>query len=210
MKRTLSVLLTGIFLLAQAGTAKAVEYSLSTYLKPSSGVNIVAHSITAAGVWSSSVLPDLNMNFGDLVWTPGTTAQPVNLWLAPTYFAVDISNVAAGSPSVTISYVEGNKPNGAVHGLGYKTVASIKKEVYVAPNSDGTANPPLETAVSAYALIDLVTPRTIASSNFTGGWARVYLGVYSGSPAVANAEGFLSSDVSGTYTGKVIITATAS
>ena len=151
------------------------------------------------------------MDFGTLVWTPtspdGTVA--INLWLAPTYYAVDISNVAAGSPSVTISYVEGDKPSGATHGLGYKTVATIRKAVYVAP-TNGVANPPTETTVEADALIDLVgTGKTIGSSNFTGGWARVYLGVFSGSPAVTHAEGFLSSDVSGTYTGKVIITAAA-
>ena len=103
MKRTLSLLLTGIFILAHAGTAGAVDYAMSATLPSSSGVNIAAHAISATGVWSTTQLPDLNMNFGTLVWTPGTTAAPVNLWLGSQFFAVDVSNANAGSPSVTIS-----------------------------------------------------------------------------------------------------------
>ncbi len=203
MKRTLSLILTSIFILAYAGTARAEVYQLTTYLKPTSGVNIVAHAITG-GVWATSPLSTLTMDFGTLVWEPGTTAKPVNMWLAPTYYAVDISNVASGSPTVYITYVEKDKPSGAVHGLGYKAIATVKKEVFTS-----STTPPAESAVDAFKLIDVTTTKTINSSNFTGGWARIYLGIYSGDPAVTGAEGFLATDVSGTYTGQVTITATA-
>ena len=208
MKRMLSLLLTGIVILAQAGTAGAVDYALSTNLPPSSGVSIVAHSITAAGVWSASTLPDLNMDFGDLVWTPGTVAKPVNMWLGSQFFAVDISNLAAGSPTVSISYTEGNNPTGATKSLGVKVVASANKETFNAPVG-GVAQNPTESLIWNKPLATLAAGTSITSATLTGGWCRVYLGVYTGSPAVTGAEGFTNADVPGAYTGKVTITATA-
>ena len=208
MKRKLSLILTGIFILAQAGTAGAVEYALKTNLPVSSGVTIVATSITAAGVWSTTSLPDLNMDFGDLKWETGTATAPVNMWLGTKYFAVEISNVGAGAPGVTVSYAEGNKPSGATKNLGVKVVASVNKETYNPPIA-GKAQNPTETLIWSKPLAALgTTGVNVPSSSLTGGWCRVYLGVYTGSPAVTGAEGFTNADAPGSYTGKVTITAT--
>lgn len=203
MKRTLSLLLTSIFVLAHAGTAGAVEYAVSANLPSSAAVSIVGNSITGT-VWTG--MTDTNMNFGDLVWTPGTTSAPVNLWLGSKYFAVDISNVNAGSPNVTISYVDKDKPSASNKYLGVKVVATVNKAVYNA----ATPSKPNETLIWSKPLAALTTSSNIPSATLAGGWCRVYLGVYTGSPAVTGAEGFTNADAPGTYTGTVTITALSS
>ena len=67
-----------------------------------------------------------------------------------------------------------------------------------------------QTDLSKWLLIDLVGGEDVTPTDLDGGFFRAYIGVYAGDDATTYPEGkpFLSTDVPGTYTGTVRVTAT--
>jgi hypothetical protein len=135
-----------------------------------------------------------------------------NIWTGSNYYAIDLTATSgSGVPLVNVTYAEGTGtqcPNiaaglSATRGcLGTKTIATFNT-VTTATGSD-KASP-----LGIKRLIDLTgtTGEMPVADVPAGGWERVYVGVYTGSPAVSNAVVFSNTDAPGTYVGTLTFTA---
>ena len=194
MKKIITGLLLGAFLLGPAGASLAVDYIVSVNVPQATGISVTASNVLTNG----NVFRPVNgseLSFNTL------TLDPVNKIFQPDhYFALDVGTTGgAGTPaSITVTYSEIAKPVGQVKGLGYKVAATFAKE-------EGAT----ETILVKKKLQD-VSGEQITASQITGGYLRILLGVVSGDPATspAGSEPIKTTDQPGDYSGKVTITAT--
>ncbi|MEI6437820.1 MAG: hypothetical protein WCO69_03605 [Candidatus Omnitrophota bacterium] len=205
MKKPVSIILAGAFILVSTGLLWAsTVFTITAAVPAATGVSITPATVienpTTHAVISYTPLTGTNLTFGTMTYD--TTNK---IWTAPNYFGIDIANIGAGSPNVTVAYAEGSKPVNQVNGLGYKATATFKKLVYV----DATHNTESDYGTHAAKALKDVTSENITSAQTAGGWLRVYVGLSTGE-AGKPGEPFTNADMSGTYTGTLTITATAS
>lgn len=147
------------------------------------------------------------LDFGTLEWKSGP-----GLFLPNHYFAIDVGAVdVAGNPApgnytfTTMSYSEGELPPGATIGLGKRGTLSAVKVT-------GATGSQTETTISNRFLVDVSAATAPTPAQYAGGFLRLYVGIYSGSPVINSATPgvgpFTTADVSGDYTGTLSLTAT--
>jgi hypothetical protein len=173
-------------------TVNRVSYS-------SSAKSLSKLAAGATAVSSASVNNMLSMD-------PMTFNTAAQAWFPDHYFTID-----TGAPSgfsnmdVVMTYAEGANPNGAGHGLGWKTTATFVKVV-------GTT----ETALSMHGpkkMLKDLNGEHILSAETAGAYLRMYVGVVTKDataayPDPAQSELFTNADAAGTYSGTLTITAT--
>jgi len=206
MRNKLGLVLGGLFLMVQAAPVWAAPTTFT--------VSATVPSATGIGVTVSSINSSTNAFTTEAAGTTALSFDPLtfnttnNIYLPNHYFALDFAvSGGSGSPDVTVSYNEGSNPNGSTNGLGYKSTATFAKEV-----SNGTTN--TETFLTAHGpkkrLIDL-SGEHVAYTEVTGGFLRIYLGVWTGSTTApadpTNGQPFTTADGAGVYTGSLVVTA---
>lgn len=212
MKSRLITSLAGVMLFCQAATGWAAQtiYDISATVPSATGVSMTVSSVDS----TTNKFTTEPSGFTALTFDPLTlsTSGPTSgIFLPDHYWAIDVAVTGgAGTPQLQVQYTEGANPNGGtVNGLGTKSTATFAKEVYTSATT-----PPTETIVapSKVRLIDLTSNTTIPSTEFSGGWARVYLGVWTGSTTApadpSNGKPFTTTDASGPYAGQFTLTAT--
>jgi hypothetical protein len=208
MKTKLSLFLGGMFLLLQAGTVwAATAFTVSATVPTSTGINLVVDSVNATGTPVFTQVTGTNLSFdagGGMVFN--TTN---NIYLPSVYYAINVSTSGgAGLPDTTVTYAEGNNPNGSSTtqlGLGTKATATFDQEL-------GSAETLLPLGKKR--LIDLTgsTGHVPYTSLASGSYLRIYLGVWTGSTTApvdpSNGQPFSNADAPGQYTGTLTVSAT--
>ncbi len=214
MKARLSLFLVGLFFLSQTVWATTTTFTVSATIHNTPAVvSLAVSSITVSSVNTlTNVFVGQPAGTTDLNFDPMVFDATNGIYVPNHYFAIDFGVIGeSGSQDVTVSYTEGNNPNGSTNGLGYKTSATFAREV---ANSDGSTT---ETLLIAHGpkkrLID-VGLENILNAEIAGGWLRVYLGVCSGGAGggpqpFTNFDGcqpFSNADGAGRYTGLLLVT----
>jgi len=178
-----------------AQTAEKI-YNLSADIPDATGVSITANKIVGT------------------TWTPVGTSLIYNMtynttnevWLAAEYYAVDVAPTGGtGNPQTTVTFVQGNNPNGGTaHGLGVKGAASFVSVT-------GPVGAQVETALPSHPkeVFESVN-ETIQPSELTGGFLRMYFGINTGEEGTMppKAEVFTNADAPGDYEGTMTVSAT--
>jgi hypothetical protein len=182
--------------------ADEVDFIVSASIPDASGVSIVATEVDSQS--------DVFGNTTDaLDFDPMNYDSQNGIWLPDHYFAIDVGVTGgAGSTDVTVTYTEGSKPIGQTNGLGFKSTATFVKIT-------GPENNQLETELAAHGpkqlLKDLAGGEQLTGAELSGGFLRVYVGIFPGDDQdILNAGGepFTNADVPGDYDGTLTITAT--
>lgn len=207
MKKAVYAIMVAVFLAAQAVPANAVvvPFTVSATINKVSNVAVSAASVLSTNAASRTAVINNQMNMD-----PMTYNTALANYLPDHYFVIDCGATGAGL-NVVMTYAEGNNPNaaGGLHGLGWKTTATMFKvtlagttetETVIAGHGDTNGKKLLKD------VNDTITP---AQTN--GGWFRAYVGVNFNGDAkqVANAEMFTNTDAAGAYSGTLTVTATA-
>ncbi|MBU0467441.1 MAG: hypothetical protein KKD07_10520 [Candidatus Omnitrophica bacterium] len=163
-------------------------------------------SITATkmlGVDGSPVETDVSaLNFntgGKLVYKPA-----LGIFLSDFYYAIDVGvgDGVGAVGSVTTTYTVGSSPQAI--GLEKKATATFVKAV--------TSGSETNIGLGKVLLSSLIGGgSTVNYTAWSGGWFRVYVGIYDGGDATLNADGgqpFTGADVVGPYTGTLTLSAT--
>jgi len=141
----------------------------------------------------------LNFNTGGkLVYKPA-----LGIFLSDFYYAIDVGvgDGVGAVASVTTSYTVGGAPQAI--GLEKKATATFVKAV--SSGSEANIGP------GKVLLSSLIAGSTVNSTAWSGGWFRVYVGIYDGGDATLNADGgvpFTGADAVGQYTGTLTLSAT--
>lgn len=192
-----------------AQSTKTVDYDLSVFIPTATSVNIVAVEVDSASN-SFGTTPVTAFNFNPMTFI---TENSANVWLPDHYYAIDVGVTGgAGSTNITVSYTEGSSPSGQPtnNTLGYKTTAAFFT-ITGGPAPADQVTTPITTSVGSKALlIDLIGGVAVTPTMLDGGFFRGLVGVYPGDDATNLPEGkaFINTDVPGSYTGTVTITAT--
>ncbi len=198
MKKLLSLVLGGTFLLFQAGDiwAASTTFTVSATVPAATGVSILVDSINA----TTNVFTELPAGTTALSFDPMAFNTTTLVYLPTVYYALNFS-VAGGSgePDVTATYTEGSNPNGATNGLGHKSSATFAQET--------AAGETLLTTPAKQMLISLSGAHVAFTQLIAGSYLRMYLGVCTGGTSdPAGCVPFTNSDASGLYTGSLLIT----
>ena len=200
MKRLLSALAVGLFLVAQAAPSFAVTktYTLSASVPVATGVSFTASRVDAVSGTFTTV-SGTTLSFDPMVFN--TTNQ---IWLPDHYFALDIAaSGGAGSTDATFTYAEGSNPNSPSIDLGWKASATFVR-----------VNGTTETALTGHGtggkrLLKDLNGEHITPTELAGGRLRTYLGVNTGDTTTpTGGEVFSNADRAGTYTGTLTISVT--
>ena len=192
------------------GAASVSAQTTSTSLALSANIP----AATGATVAVSSVNPTT------LVFTPVTgtalTFDPMALnsqfkiFLPNHFFAIDIGVTGgAGSVNTTVTYTDALNPNAPAHGLGWKSTATFVKVT----GATGSQTETFLTTHGPKKMLKDLTGETINSTEITGGFLRVYLGIVTGDPNAnpkepTGAEVFTTADKGGNYTGTLVVSNT--
>lgn len=220
MKKPISFILAGLFLVASSGALWATVFTLSATVPTAASVSITPSLVTpgvcTAGVQAPPVFDktfpasSTALAFGTLNWDATN-----KIFTASKYYAIDVANMGAGSPNVTVSYAEGLKPSGQTAGLGDRAVATFMKAVYKDPITPGGDPSSTDTSIAAHngdagkKLTGL--NESVLASETTGGWLRVNVGVSTGATCAGlalDAKPFTATDKIGNYTGTLTVTGT--
>jgi hypothetical protein len=191
------------------GAGMNATMATATTLPPFARVSIYAFHVGTAG--EMTPLSGLEMNFGALSYVEPLPGGGAGYWAPPDYFAIETPVIGGpGTSAVQLYYVPGNNPNLARgrNGLGHKLTVAFFKQQPEAPAQPITGIDGLGGA-SVVALDALSRPGiTVSPASVAGGWLRIYIRVYTGSPEVPGAEVFSNSDAPGPYMGTLTVTAT--
>ncbi len=209
MKIKLSLILGGLFLLAQTGGVVGAQTIVVSATVPSAtGISLTVTPVNATtNVWNTgaTIVNPAAISFGILTYNATSL-----IYLPTNYYAIDIGTTGgAGSPTVAVTYVEGTgtaNPNGvATNGLGTKSTAT-----FVTTSGSGTNTTDAQTSLGKKRLIDLTGAAGELTSIPSGSWERVYLGIWTGSTTTpadpTNGKPFSNTDVAGTYSGSLTFT----
>lgn len=194
----------GLVGFASLAAATQFNFTVSATVPAATGVSVTVSSVNS----STNAFTTLPSGTTALSFDPMTFNTTNGIYLPNHYYALDFGATGgAGTPSLSLTYTEGTNPNGTSDGLGTKTTATFAKEVV------GTGGSTTETILpeGKMRLIDL-QGTTVPASQVAGGFARVYLGVWTGSTTApadpSNGKPFSNADAAGTYTGSLVITGT--
>jgi hypothetical protein len=200
-----SIVLGGLFVLLQSAAvwASTTTFTVSATVPTATGVSIGVDSVNA----TTNVFTALAAGTTALSFDPMTLNTTSNIYVPNVYYALNFGVTGgAGTPDVTVVYTEGANPNGTTNGLGYKATATFAKEVVT-----GTSTTETITALGKKRLIDLTgTVGHEAYTNITGGYLRIYLGIWTGSTTApadpTNGQPFTAGDAPGLYSGSLLVT----
>ncbi|MFA5261791.1 MAG: hypothetical protein WC450_11245 [Candidatus Omnitrophota bacterium] len=206
---SLAALLGAAMICTPLGMADEVDFPLTVTIPKATGVNIVAVSVNSASNQFGTT-PVSQFNFNPMTYT---TTNNINVWLPDHYYAIDVGVTGgSGSTNITLQYSEGSRPTlqPANSSLGYKTTASFFSITGGPAPEDQVITPLTTSAGSKALLIDLVGGVSITPALLNGGFFRANVGVYAGDDAtnLPNGKPFVNTDVPGTYTGTLTVTAT--
>jgi hypothetical protein len=210
MKTKVIMILGGLFLLCQAATgwAATTTFTVSATVPLATGISIAVSSVNA----TTNVFTTLAPGTTALSFDTMTLSPTLGIFLPDHYFALDFGVTGgAGAADLTLTYTEGNNPNNpgtGTNGLGTKVTATFAKEVVSGSTTTETIVAP--TVTNKARLIDLSATH-VPFSEFTGGFARVYLGVWTGATGTPSdpttGKPFSTVDIPGSYSGSLAITA---
>ena len=208
------IMLTAVFFiglsLVTSSMSFAVDtktFTLSANIPAATGTAINAFSVNAQGTPIFTAVTGLDLSFNPMIFV---TTNGINIWLPNHFFVVDLAPVGgAGSANATFTYMEGANPNTPGHGLGWKSTATFIKVT-------GANGSQTETGIATHGpkkLLKDLNGETILTTDFTGGFLRIYIGVVTKDPAATfqdppTAEVFSNADHSGNYDGQLLISAT--
>ncbi len=187
---------------SSAFAADTKTFTLSASIPAATTVGINAFSVNAStNVFTAVTGTSLSFN-------PMTLDSINKIYLPDHYFAIDVApSNGAGQANVTFTYTEGANPNSTIgrHGLGWKSTATFIKVV-------GTTETGITTHGPKKMLKDL-SGENILSSEVSGGFLRVYVGIVAKDPTAvfpdpATSEVFSNADKAGSYDGTLLISAT--
>jgi hypothetical protein len=206
MRKVLSLVLGGLFLLFQSATGWAsTTFTVSATVPSATGISVAVDSVNS----TTNVFTLLAAGTTALSFDPMTYNTTNNIYIPSIYYAINFGVTGgAGTPDLTVTYNEGANPNGATNGLGYKATATFAKEVV------GTGGTTTETLLTDHGpkkrLIDL-SGEHVTYTELAGGYPRIYVGVWTGSTAApadpVNGQPFSNGDAPGLYTGSLVVTA---
>jgi len=193
------IMLLGVAVLllgATAGFADQGSFGINVNIQKSSAIQFVVSRVQGS-TWT----PATNaLNFGQLLY------DSVNgIFYSPFYYAIDIGTTGdgAGQPDdISFSYTPGTNPNQgtALGGLDVKGSLTVVK-------TDGDN----DTVINKVLLGKVAGIGTLDKSQFTGGWPRLYVGIFNGDPDNSTGdddeEVFSPADNPGDYSGILLVTA---
>ena len=201
------IILGAVVLLCVSVLGAGLIFAADTTLNLSADIP----AATSVSVNVSSVNSSTNqfsaLSGSSLTFNPMTLDQTNKIYLPNHYFALDVGPAGgAGSINVTLTYTEGIPPAGQTHGLGWKSTATFVRVV-------GATGNQTETGLTAHGpkkLLKDLNGETILSSEVSGGFFRMYLGIVTLDPAAAfkdpaGAEVFSNADKPGNYSGTLLI-----
>jgi len=205
MKKTalsITVLLGLSLVFTPVNRADVVNFLVSATIPSANGISIVATQVDSASNQFGATVTTLNFD-------PMVFNSNLGIWLPNHFFAIDVGVTGgAGSAAVTVTYVEGAKPNGQTNGLGFKSTATFVKIT-------GPDNDQVETELVSHGpkklLKDLAGGEQFTGAELLGGFLRAYVGIFPGDDQTIlnlGGEPFTNEDVPGTYNGVLTITAT--
>ncbi len=206
LTKLLRFVVVAVLLVAVPNVASALtvtrQFVVSATVPAATGISITATRVAVQGnVFGSAVTA---MDFNPLTFNAAN-----GIWVPDHYFAVDVGATGgAGTPVVLVSYGSESSPAGQAKGLGFKSTATFVKVT-------GTGASQTETSLTTHGptklLNQLTAGEVINASEVTGGFFRMYVGVYTGGNATIDGLGgvpFTNADVPGTYQGTLIVAAT--
>jgi hypothetical protein len=204
MKKALSLVLGGLFLLFQAAPVWAsTAFTVSATVPLATGISLVVDSVNSTGTPVFTQVTGANLSFDPMTFN---TAN--NIYIPGVYYAINVaSSSGSGLPDTTLTYTEGSNPNSgsaSQGGLGTKSTATFAQEL---------GNVETITSLGKKRLIDLTgtVGHQPYTSLATGSYLRVYVGVWTGSTTApadpSNGQPFSNADAAGTYTGTLTVTA---
>ncbi len=210
----LGLVIGGLLVLAPVTFAVDQTFTVSASVPAATGAGIIVSSVNTNTKQFTSVTGS-SLSFDPMTFTPN-----INIYLPNHYFAIDVvATGGAGSPSANITYTESaNHPNvGTTHGgLGSKATITFAKTTFVGKDQNGNdiTSDALMGNHGPKKLLKNISGEAITSTETSGGWLRMYLGVNTGDvnavPAEpAGSEVFSNADKPGSYTGTLLISATA-
>ena len=206
MKNKLKIIVGALLLLSPAGTGWAsTAFTVSATIPSATGVSLVVDSVNATGTPVFTQVNGTALSFdagGGMVFN-----STYGIYFPSVYYALNIAATGGGLavPDTTLTYTEGNNPNGTTNGLGYKTTVTFIDQI---GPSDGLI------LTGKKRLIDLTgsVGHIPASSLFLNSYLRIYLGVWTGSTTApadpVNGQPFSNADAPGQYTGTLTVSAT--
>ncbi len=193
------IALIGIAIIALGATAVIADqgsFGINVNIKKSAAIQFVVSRVQGT-TWTAN---NNDLNFGTLLY------DGVNgIFYSPFYYAIDIGTTGdgAGQPDdISFSYTPGTNPNQGttLGGLGVKGSLTVVK-------TDG-AN---DALLNKVLLSKVASIGTLDKSQFTGGWPRLYVGIWDGNPTTstgdADEEVFTPADNPGDYSGILLVTA---
>ena len=203
MNKRLSLILGILLLLTPAAMAQTVQtLTVSATIPSATGLQLTVTPINATtNVTGTPSTTATTIPFGTLTFNTTT-----NIYLPTNFYSVALGATGgAGTPTVNVTYTEGNNPNGSTNGLGVKSTAT-----FVTANTSTGAE--TVSALGKKRLIDLTGTAGAMGTPAAGYYEKVYVGIWTGSTAApadpVNGQAFTNTDIAGTYTGTLTFTAT--
>ncbi len=213
MKKLVILLTLAILGMSTAAFAAATTpgvFDVSVQVPAATDITYIVSKVTPANAIPWEVIS--SGSGAPLVW--GTSDLKFDtdnkIWTGKHYFAIDLApslgvngDPAAGNyGSVTFAFSDETVPAGQAAGNGLS-----KRAVLTAVRVTSAGDDPLPLrGPERLGLIGSLSP--ITQTNVAGGFLRVYVGLYTGSPAVAGAVPPTNGDTAGSYGGKITISAT--
>jgi len=186
------------FCATSAWAAASQTVTVNATVPTVTGGLTVGISKVVGEVWTAG---QTSVSFGTLVWHPenGTNGKPLNIFMAPMYYAVDIGVTDNSGTAWTVTHTRAS-----LAGQG----TNINNKVNVSFNKQTS-----DTVSTELQKVSFGNSQSIAytKAQLAGGWLRIYYGVGTGDPLKPDATGVTPIGLdtpSGTYTGSVTITLT--
>ncbi len=207
MKTMLSLMIGGLFLFNQAAMAQTTDtLTVSATIPSATGLQLTVTPVNAStNTAGTSSTTATTIPFGTLTFNSTN-----NIYVPTDYYTVALGTTGgAGTPTVTVTYAEGNNPNNpgtTTNGLGTKATAT-----FLTVNSSTGAQ--TVSSLGKQRLIDLTGSAGAMGTPPAGTYEQVDVGIWTGSTTApadpSNGQPFSNSDVAGTYTGTLTFTATS-
>ncbi len=126
MKKVMSAIVVGIFLLSQTGLVGADTFGVGATVPAATSVSIFANNIPATGPDAGipdgvNILSGSSLTFNNMAYNSDSIFLPDNFY----HIVVVPQGSVATSMVTTVSYTEGANPNGVSNGLGSHATATF-------------------------------------------------------------------------------------
>ncbi|MCK5014954.1 MAG: hypothetical protein KAS66_14170 [Candidatus Omnitrophica bacterium] len=196
--------------LSIAQVTDEASFDITVDVPPATGINIVAVQVIGS---SFGTTPVTAFDFG---FVSGDFNTGLGIWLPAHSYAIDVGVTGGGGTTdITMTYVEGNSPlnQPSDKTMGYKTVATFFTVTGGPAPADQTTTLLSVPGLGSKTLLKnlIGTGAGISGLSLNGGFFRSLIGIYPGDDTTINTDGgtpFTNSDLSGSYTGTLTVSAT--